>query len=301
VEKFAPQLKTVIVIGNRDDRLKRLEAMEDADIVITSYPLLRRDIDEYKGMAFRYCILDEAQHIKNQGSINVKAAKEITARNKFALTGTPMENSLSELWSVFDFVLPGYLFNYTRFSDRYEKPIIRESDKKALEELGDHIRPFVLRRLKTDVLKELPEKIESKMLAELTEEQTKLYLAYIRKIKGEIEEEIREKGFARSQIKILAGLTRLRQICCHPGVFVEDYEGDSGKMQLLKEIISDSIEAGHRILLFSQFTSMLGIIRRWLDEEVISYMYLDGSTEAEERIRLVKAFNAGRASFFSSL
>lgn len=298
VEKFAPSLTTITISGSREERLKQMEHIGEVDIVITSYPLIRRDIDDYKRMAFRFCILDEAQNIKNHGSMNAKAAKEIVAQNKFALTGTPMENSLSELWSVFDFILPGYLFNYSKFSDRYEKPIIREDDKKALTELGEHIRPFILRRLKIDVLKELPEKIESKMIAELTQEQSTLYLAYLQRIKREIAEEIQEKGFGRSHIKILAGLTRLRQICCHPAVFVEGYEGDSGKMLLLKEIVIDSIEGGHRILLFSQFTSMLAIIRRWLDEEAISYLYLDGSTGAEERLKLVKSFNAGQGKLF---
>ena len=298
VEKFAPRLKTLIVSGNKDERQKQMEDVQGADIVITSYPLIRRDIEEYKGIGFRYCILDEAQHIKNPTSQNARAVKEIKAEKRFALTGTPMENALTELWSIFDFILPGYLFSHSKFTQEYESPIIKERDERAMEELGKHIRPFILRRLKTDVLKELPEKIEHKLVTELTHDQKTLYLTYLQKIRNEIDEEIRQKGFDRSHIKILSGLTRLRQICCHPSVFLEDYAGESGKMILLQELIQDSIDSGHRILLFSQFTSMLKLIREWLDKENMDYLYLDGSTAVEERASMVKSFNKGQGSIF---
>lgn len=298
VEKFTPELKILAISGSKDERLNLMENIKTADIVVTSYPLIRRDIDEYKEYRFRYCILDEAQHIKNPGSISAKSVKMIKAEKRFALTGTPMENSLSELWSIFDFVLPGYLFSHARFVQKYEGPITKGEGKKQLEELGKHIRPFILRRLKKDVLRELPPKIEHKMTAELTQEQKKVYLAYLQQIKGEIDKEIEEKGFERSQIKILAGLTRLRQICCHPSMFLENFEGESGKMQLLQELIQDAVEGSHRILLFSQFTSMLHIIQNWLKEEKIDFMYLDGSTPTAERGALVKAFNEGQGSVF---
>ena len=298
VEKFAVDLKVLVVAGSKEERKRLMEDMADYDIIITSYPLIRRDIELYQDFNFRYCILDEAQHIKNHNSLNAKSVKSIKASNYFALTGTPMENSLIELWSIFDFLMPGYLLSNRKFTERYEKPIFREQDSEALKDLNDHIKPFILRRVKKDVLKELPDKIEQKIVVDMTKEQKKIYLAYLKAIKGEIEEEISHKGFNKSHIKILAGLTRLRQICCHPGMFIEDYTGESGKLDSLKEILKDAIEGGHRILLFSQFTSMLNIIRNMLEDNDIQYMYLDGSTDIKERGKLVKDFNKGVGDVF---
>lgn len=298
IEKFAPSLKVLVVSGSKAERRKLIKEIEKQDVIITSYPLIRNDIDEYKKIKFRYCILDEAQYIKNPKSLSARSVKKINANNYFALTGTPMENSLIELWSIFDYLMPGYLLSNKKFVEKYEKPITREQDESALRDLNKHIRPFILRRLKKDVLEELPEKIEQKILVELTNEQKKVYLAYLQAIKGEIEEEIVAKGFNRSQIKILAGLTRLRQICCHPGMFMENYNGHSGKLIYLKEIIKDAIEGDHRILLFSQFTSMLKIVEEMLNENHIDYMYLDGSTSIKERGRRVKDFNNGQGDVF---
>lgn len=298
VEKFAPQLKVLIISGAQKDRQELLTEVIDADIVITSYPLIRRDIDLYKNMEFSYCFLDEAQYIKNPDSINAKSVKQIKAKGYFALTGTPIENSLTELWSIFDFIMPGYLLSHSKFVKKYETPIIKNKDEKALKDLSKHIDAFILRRMKKDVLKELPEKIESSMTAELTDDQKKIYLAYLQQAKGEVQKEIEEKGFEKSQIKILSILTRLRQICCHPSLFIEDYKGDSGKMLLLQEIMGEALDGGHRILLFSQFTSMLEIIRVYLEKENIEYLYLDGSTKMEHRGELVKSFNKGKAKVF---
>jgi SNF2 family DNA or RNA helicase len=296
--KFAPSLKILVVTGSKAERSELINEVENYDIVITSYPLIRKDIELYKDLSFRYCILDEAQHIKNYKSLNSESVKKINASNYFALTGTPMENSLIELWSIFDFLMPGYLLSNGKFIERYEKPIFREQDNKALKDLNNHIKPFILRRLKKDVLKELPEKIEQKVLVEMTMEQKKLYLAYLKAIKGEIEEEIAHNGFGRSHIKILSGLTRLRQICCHPETFITDYKGESGKLNFLEEVLVDAIEGGHRILVFSQFTSMLNIIKEMLDDKNIEYMYLDGSTEIKQRGNLVRDFNEGIGSVF---
>ncbi|MCX7921336.1 MAG: DEAD/DEAH box helicase [Clostridia bacterium] len=298
VERFAPELRVVTISGNKDERAKQMEDINEADMVITSYPLIRRDIDDYHNYSFRYCVLDEAQHIKNPNSQGSKAVKQIKAQKRLALTGTPVENALTELWSIFDFVMPGYLFSHKKFTDKYERPIVKEESKHELEELGKQIKPFVLRRLKRDVLRELPEKIENKMLAELTDEQKKVYLAYLQQARGEIKKEIEKNGFEKSHIKILAALTRLRQVCCHPSLFLEDYNGESGKLLLLQELIHDSIEGGHRVLLFSQFTSMLQIIREWLAKEKIESVYLDGSTPAEERGLLVRSFNEGMGKVF---
>lgn len=297
VHKFAPGMTLTAVVGSKPERQELIKAGVSTDLIITSYALIRRDIDDYKDYNFRYCILDEAQHIKNPLSQASRAVKQIDSLHRLALTGTPMENNLSELWSVFDFILPGYLHSHSKFVERYEGPISK-GDSATLASLGKQIRPFILRRLKQDVLKELPEKIEHVIEAELTQEQKKLYVAYLEQAKGELFSEIREKGFERSQIKILSVLTRLRQLCCHPSLFVENYEGDSGKLQLLKEVVEDSLTAGHRILLFSQFTSMLSIIRAWLKEAGINYLYLDGATPADERMKLVRSFNNGEGSIF---
>ncbi|MDF2984706.1 MAG: SNF2-related protein [Eubacterium sp.] len=297
VHKFAPGMSVTAVVGNKSERQELIKAGVNTGLIVTSYALIRRDFDDYKDYNFRYCILDEAQHIKNPLSQASKAVKQITSQHRLALTGTPMENNLSELWSVFDFILPGYLHSHSKFVERYESPISK-GDNTTLASLSKQIRPFILRRLKQDVLKELPEKIEHVIEAELTQEQKKLYIAYLEQAKGELFSEIREKGFERSQIKILSVLTRLRQLCCHPSLFVENYEGDSGKLQLLKEVVEDSLTAGHRILLFSQFTSMLAIIRTWLEDTGIDHLYLDGATPADERMKLVRSFNNGEGNIF---
>lgn len=297
-KRFVPDLNVIVVSGLPKDRQELLQDVGGADMVVTSYPLIRRDIDLYREIVFSYCFLDEAQHIKNPDSINAKSVKSIRAKGFFALTGTPIENSLTELWSIFDFILPGYLLSHNKFVKKYEKPIVKEKDEKALKELSKQISPFVLRRMKKDVLKELPDKIESKMVSELTDEQKRIYMAYLQQARGEISKEIEDIGFEKSQIKILAALTRLRQICCHPGLFMDNYTGDSGKLQLLQELLEEALTSGHRILLFSQFTSMLSIIKKYLEREKIEYFYLDGSTKAELRGEMVQSFNNGKGKIF---
>ena len=297
VQKFAPELTITAVVGNKPERQDLIKLGISSDILVTSYALIRRDIDEYKSFSFRYCILDEAQHIKNPASQAAKAVKQLVSTHRLALTGTPMENNLTELWSVFDFILPGYLRSHPKFIEKYESPLAK-GETSVLSSLSKQIKPFILRRLKLDVLKELPEKIEHIIEAELADEQKKLYIAYLEQAKGDLFKEISEKGFEKSHIKILSVLTRLRQLCCHPALFVENYEGGSGKLLLLKEIVEDSLIAGHRILLFSQFTSMLAIIKEWLTESEVEYLYLDGSTPADERMRLVRDFNNGRGKIF---
>lgn len=297
-EHFAPDLKVVVVSGTPSERQKQLATVQEVDLVVTSYALIRRDSQLYKSLSFSCCFLDEAQHIKNPRSLTAQAVKDIKAKGHFALTGTSVENNLTELWSIFDFVMPGYLLSHQKFVKKFESPIIKNHDEKALQEFQKQLRPFILRRMKKDVLKELPQKFETKMIAELTKEQKKVYLAYLQQAKREIEAEIAVRGFSQSQIKILAVLTRLRQICCHPGTFLEDYQGESGKMLLLKEIIAEAIKGGHRILLFSQFTSMLRIICNLLEQEKVTYFYLDGSIKAEKRGEMVRAFNQGEGDIF---
>lgn len=298
IKKFAPEMKVLVVSGNKTLRADMINEISGSDVVITSYPLMRRDIDLYEGITFEYCILDEAQHIKNAESINAHSVKRINAKHRFALTGTPMENSLIELWSIFDFLMPGYLFSKSRFSDKFEKQILKNEDNSALIELKRMISPFILRRKKKDVLKELPDKIETKLVCELQEEQKKLYMAYISRAREEIEQKIENEGFDKSRIQILSMITRLRQICCHPAVFVEGYKDGSGKMDLLEELLDELIEGEHRILLFSQFTSLLEIIKSRLDEKNIKYLYLDGTIPSYKRMNLVDNFNEGEGSVF---
>jgi SNF2 family DNA or RNA helicase len=243
-------------------------------------------------MEFSYIFVDEAQHIKNPSTLNAGSVKSLKAKGCFALTGTPIENTLTELWSVFDFVMPGYLMNHNKFMKKFESPIVKNDDKAALKMLSQFIKPFILRRLKKDVLKELPDKIESKAVAEMTVDQKKLYAAYLKKAQGEVAAEIKNNGIEKSKIKILAILTRLRQLCCHPATFIDNYKGGSGKLEVLTELIEDSIQSEHRMLIFSQFTSMLEIIGAELNRQNIPYFYLDGSTKAEDRLKMVNAYNS---------
>ncbi|NLJ89326.1 MAG: DEAD/DEAH box helicase [Clostridiales bacterium] len=297
LETFAPDLTSTIIIGTPEERESIINNDLSTDVWITSYPLIRRDIHLYQDIDFNTIFIDEAQNIKNPNSLNSKSVKLIKAKHRFAITGTPIENSLTELWSIFDFIMPNYLSSHSKFTKEIEKPILR-GDKEALEELNRRTAPFILRRMKKDVLTELPDKIEEKKVSDMTEEQRKVYLSYLASIKSEIDQEIESKGFERSKIMILSALTRLRQICCHPATFLDNYEGGSGKLMMLMDILEEALANGHRILLFSQFTSMLSIIKDSLDEANISYFYLDGSTKAKERTDNVKRFNEGEGDVF---
>ncbi|WP_066498555.1 DEAD/DEAH box helicase [Abyssisolibacter fermentans] len=297
-EKFIPSLNIKVIDGSKDERDVKLNSLDNTDVIITSYTLARNDIDIYEEINFDTCILDEAQHIKNFNSKTAKAVKKVKAKNKFALTGTPIENSLSELWSVFDFIMPGYLYNITKFRESFEKPIVKQQNEKALLSLRKHISPFIIRRIKKDVLEDLPDKIENKIIVELNESQKKVYLAYLYKYKEEIENLILDKGFAKSQIKILAALTRMRQICCHPKLFLDDYNEGSSKLDLLLELLDELLEGKHRVLIFSQFTSMLKLIIEKLQEKDIDYFYLDGATKPLERHHMVNDFNNGMNQAF---
>lgn len=297
IKKFAPSLSTLSIEGNKNQREEKIKQIPKYDIIITSYPLLRNDIDFYTEFDFYSCILDEAQHIKNPISITAKSVKKIKAHTRFALTGTPIENSPGELWSIFDFVMPGYLGLYKSFEQNYQKPIL-DGDEEALNQLKKLISPFVLRRSKEQVLKELPEKIVTTYTVDLTPAQRKLYNTYLVKTKGELEDRIKTVGFEKSRMHIFTGLLRLRQICCHPGVFIENYKGSSGKIEALEELLGDMVAAGHRILIFSQFTSMLTIIKNMLEKMNISYAYLDGATKVAERKKIVDQFNQGKSNVF---
>lgn len=297
VQRFAPGLRTTVIAGTQEERRTAIKDLAD-DVAITSYALLLRDIRHYQDRDFSWCILDEAQYIKNPTSQTARAVKAIQSQRRLALTGTPIENSLTELWSIFDFLMPGFLWGHTKFVQRFAKPIQQEGDEKAAAGLSRKLAPFVLRRLKKDVLKELPPKIEHTMLSELTREQKKVYMAWLARIRGEAAAAMGQEGFERSRIKILAGLTRLRQICCHPALFLENYTGGSGKLEQLREVAVDSVASGHRLLVFSQFTTMLDMIREQLIGDGLHCFYLDGATPAEKRLEYVHAFNRGDRDVF---
>lgn len=294
--RFAPAVRTQIVSGTPQER-EALLKKKDLDVWITTYPLIRKDMSLYREKEFDAFFLDEAQFIKNPSSLGAKAVKSVPARHRFALTGTPIENTLSELWSVFDFIMPGFFAKFRHFSEQYEKPIIKEHNQKRLQELQRKIRPFILRRMKSDVLPELPDKIESRRMAEMGSKQRKIYESYLSRIQTELAEgDTLSEG--QDRIQVLAALTRLRQICCHPATFVENYKGGSGKMELLLEQLPDILHAGHSVIVFSQFTSMLSLIGAELRARGIPYFYLAGSTSAEERKREVGEFNRGEVKVF---
>ena len=292
-ERFAKDLEILIINGNAEERKKKIKQIKKYDLIITSYDLLKRDIEEYEALdyTFRYIVADEAQYIKNNNTQNSKAIKRIKANTKYALTGTPIENSLSELWSIFDYIMPGYLFTYKKFKKNYEIPITREHDEEILKKLKMIIEPFVLRRTKKEVLKELPDKTTIVLNNEMQEEQEKIYLSYLAQARDELREEIEDKGFEQSRIKILALLTRLRQICCHPSLFISNYKEGSGKLNQCIELVRDAVQSGHKMLLFSGYTSMFEIIEQSLKKEGINYLKLTGKTSVKDRFELIEQFN----------
>ncbi|MBP3657211.1 MAG: DEAD/DEAH box helicase [Clostridia bacterium] len=291
IRRFAPELSVVAGEGTQAARaqtIARLAAPDcGVDVYITSYPLIRRDIAQLSQIPFRFAILDEAQYIKNAMSVGAGAVKQLKAGTRFALTGTPMENHPGELWSIFDFVLPGYLLSFAQFMHRF-------GTGEELDVLRRRIRPFLLRRLKGDVLRELPEKIEIQMTADMTEEQRRVYQASLLRLRPQVENMIGR----RSRIEVLAAITELRQICGHPSLVLPDYAASSGKMDLLLDILPGALEAGHRALIFSQFTRMLRILQRRLEAAGVSCMYLDGDTPPKRRIELVESFNGGEGQVF---
>ena len=295
-KKFAPEVNISILTNNRDDREYKIKHSEDTDVLITTYNLLKRDIDLYKELEFDYCILDEAQNIKNPSSQNAKYSKSIKAKTKFALTGTPIENSLMELWSIFDFIMPGYLYDEKKFITRYHRRL--EEDDCIIEELNALIKPFILRRYKKDVIKELPDKIEKKLLIPLNEEQEKVYGTYANYAKELIEKKVTDNEFTKSKIEILSYITKLRQIVLDPSIVMDDYEGRSSKIDALLDLVNEAVLTGHKILVFSQFTSVLKNIANELKLNDISFNYLDGSINSTKRKELVDNFNNSDTSIF---
>lgn len=302
-EKFAPSIRIGLVHGSKSKRDKVLrdfkrglgikieeenlkeKSYEKYDVLLTTYGTLKNDEKAYENLSFDYCIIDEAQNIKNPTAQATLSVKNIKSRCNIALTGTPIENNLMELWSIFDFVMPGYLFTKERFRERF---ILDESN---LSELKSLITPFILRRLKEDVLSELPEKLEKKYLVEMKGKQKQLYSFYVKAIKNQLNENKSSEKSGRDKINLFAYLTKLREICLDPSLVVPDYTGGSSKLTVVKEIVKDASESGKKILLFSQFTSVLQKIEEDFKKEDISYLYLDGGTSAKDRVERVKKFN----------
>ncbi|MFC4322710.1 DEAD/DEAH box helicase [Litchfieldia salsa] len=284
--KFATDIQAVVVDGNKEERVTLQREIAEMDVVITSYPLLRKDVEWYAKQSFHTVFFDEAQMFKNPVTQTAKAVKRLHAKHRFALTGTPVENSLEELWSIFHIVFPELFQGLKEFSHLSRKTITRR------------IQPFLLRRLKEDVLEELPDRQEALESVELLEDQKKLYAAYLAKLRHDTLKHLDKDTLRKNRIKILAGLTRLRQICCHPGLFVDGYEGSSAKFERLMKILKESNASGRRVLIFSQFTKMLELIGRELAKQGRPFFYLDGQTPSDERVATCNRFNAGERDLF---
>ena len=295
-EKFTPDLRVLRLHGA--DRHDHWEKVADSDVIITSYALLRRDLEKYLEHDFAIAVLDEAQHIKNRATQNAKAAKKIKAVHKLVLTGTPIENGVADLWSIMDFLMPGYLSNHKAFREHYELPIGRGGPDADLAQmkLRRKLNPFLMRRLKRDVAKDLPEKIQRVANCSLSKDQYMVYKQLLDSAKRKINDMVEEQGFNKSRMQILKTLLRLRQTCCHLDLLkLQDLKSEfpSAKMELFFELVDEAVDGGHRILVFSQFTSMLAILRRELEARGMKYCYLDGATK--DRQEMVKKFNTDRS------
>ncbi len=294
---FAPKLKVALLSGKMDERKRLLGEYSRYDVLVTSYDLLKRDISNYEGITFQYEVIDEAQYIKNHTTEAAKAVKIISAQHRYALTGTPIENRLSELWSIFDYLMPGFLYHYEAFRREFETPIVKNEDKNAMERLRKMVHPFILRRLKEDVLKDLPDKLEEVQYAKFEEDQQKLYDAQVVHMQSVLAEQD-ESDFQKNKLKILAEITKLRQICCDPSLCFANYKGASAKLEMCMELVKRAKEGGHKVLLFSQFTTMLELIEKEFQKQGISYYTITGATPKEKRMQMVKKFNADDTDVF---
>lgn len=295
--KFAPDLKVITISGNASERQKLISQIEQYDAAVTSYDLLKRDIAGYEDKNFLYQIIDEAQYIKNHNTAAAKSVKLIHSRHRFALTGTPIENRLSELWSIFDYLMPNFLYGYETFRSEIEIPIVRRNDENAAQRLRRMVSPFILRRLKTDVLKDLPDKLEKTQYTKFEAAQQQLYDGQVLRIQQMLNEE-NDDDFQKNKLKVLAELTKIREICCDPSLVFEDYSGGSAKREACLELVKNAIDGKHRILIFSQFTSMLDLISHDLKNADIPFYTIVGSTPKAKRLELVNDFNEGDVPVF---
>lgn len=296
IDKFTQNLKVLCIMGGIEHRAKLFQQINDYDVVITSYDYIRRDVEAYSEFEFHYIVLDEAQYIKNQKTMNAHAVKALHGRHKLALTGTPIENSLAELWSIFDFLMPDYLYPYSFFLQEYEKPIVKDHDEEKQMKLKKLVEPFILRRNKKDVLKELPDKVEHTLSIAFSEEEEKLYLANLMQVSKELQEKL--KTGSMDKIQMLAMLTRLRQICCEPRLLYENVTTPSSKLKACMELCMSLRESGQKVLLFSSFTTVLDLLEQELYKYHFSYLKLTGQVSKEDRRLMVNQFQEGVADVF---
>jgi len=294
--RFVPHLRTLEIAGS--ERHQRWDQIEQADVVVTSYALLRRDVDQYEGHDFSAVVLDEAQHIKNRSTQNAVAAKKLQAQHRLVLTGTPIENSVSDLWSIMDFLMPGYLGDHESFRRHYEQPIAAGGGfaDVAQKRLRRKLHPFLLRRLKKDVAKDLPARIDRIAHCSLSADQQLVYKELLAESRRRLSDLVSRQGFNRARMEVLKTLLRLRQVCCHLDLLkLPDLDSayPSEKLNLFFELLDEALDAGHRLLVFSQFTSMLAILRREMDARNLRYCYLDGATK--DRMKVVHEFNTERS------
>ncbi|MCI8410721.1 MAG: DEAD/DEAH box helicase family protein [Lachnospiraceae bacterium] len=303
IHKFAPNLVTQVILGTAKERKNMIQESKNGDIWITSYDLLKRDIEWYQNRNFDIQIIDEAQYIKNASTKVAKAVKNISSNTRFALTGTPIENRLSELWSIFDYLMPGLLFTYKRFKEDLESHIVaginreESQESKETKRLKNMVRPFILRRLKEDVLKDLPKKLENVIYAKMEGKQSKLYNAHIQRLRETLQGQTNQE-YNQNKIQILAELTRLRQICCDPELCYENYDGGSAKLSVCMELLEEVISSNHKVLVFSQFTTMLEKLAKELEFRHVSYYKLTGQTKKEQRLEMAQAFNQNTVPVF---
>ena len=297
-DKFAPELKYKVFGENKKQRLSNLKNMKDINIFITSYGLIRNDFETYENINFELIAIDEAQNIKNPKAGITKSVKNLKANTHLALTGTPLENNVMELWSIFDFIMPGYLANNKKFQTLYNIKDMKEESIKSLDRLNKQIKYFILRRKKKDVVKDLPDKIENNIYIDLNPIQKKIYAAEVQKTKDSLNDIIATEGFEKSKFKILQLLTKLRQICVDPSIVYEDYKGESSKIEELLKIVSEAKQNGHKILIFTTYKKALDIIIPKLNNLNISSYYIDGSVPSKKRMELVEKFNQDDTDVF---
>ena len=290
-DSFGSNIKRKICVGNKDKRTKILRNLNDTNVIITTYGLLREDEELYNNLNFNTMVIDEAQNIKNNMAGITKVVKKINAETKFALTGTPLENSILELWSIFDFIMPGYLASLTKFQSKYKIKDFDEDSEILIKGLSKQINPFILRRKKQDVVKELPDKLINDIYIELKDEQKKLYVAELERVKEEMEKIIETEGMNKARFLILQLLTKLRQICIDPSIVYDNYKDGSNKLEQLESIVNEYIKNNHKILIFSSFKTALNIVKEKLNKAKIKTYMIDGSVPAKDRIEMVDNFN----------
>lgn len=288
VRKFASDLEVCCITGSQAKREELIRSSMGMDLLITSYDYLKRDIAYYENRTFFYKILDEAQYIKNQRTMNATSTKRLKSHHALALTGTPIENSLAELWSIFDFLMPGYLFDYRFFSHHFEKEIVMEKHKEKQEQLKKMVQPFILRRVKKDVLQELPEKTETTLSIAFDEAEETMYMANLAQVNKELQQEL--DLVKTNRFQVLGMLMRLRQLCCDPRLVYDEVTQPSSKLKACMELVSSLVDNNKSVLLFSNFTSMLDLIQVELQHLHIPYFRMDGSTGKEDRRELVQKF-----------